>query len=82
MPMSMTELKQLEVNEFFAEMKTIAQLIQLSTPPLSYGTIINAINRNKLVCKKFGGDIEAHGVWLISLQSAKHVWPERFRGAK
>ncbi len=82
MAMTMTELKQLEVREFFAEMKTIQELQQLSSPRLNYGTIMNAINKQKLVCKKFGGDIDMHGVWLISLQSAMLVWPDRFQGGK
>lgn len=80
--LTMTELKQIEVNEFFADMKSIAELQRLSAPPLHYGTIMNAINKQKLVCRKFGGDIDGNGVWLISLQSAKHIWPERFTGGK
>lgn len=78
--MTMLELKQIEVDEFFREMKTIAQLKALSSPELSYGTIMNAINKGKLVCKKFGGDIEGNGVWLISLHSAHSLWPNRFGG--
>ncbi len=81
-PLTMTELKQIEAREFFADMKTISQLQSLSSPRLNYMTIMNAINRQKLVCQKFGGDIDAHGVWLISLQSAKIVWPDRFNGEK
>lgn len=79
-PLTMLELKQLEIKEFFGDMKTISEIQNLSEPRLSYGTITNAINRGKLLCRKFGGDIEAHGVWLISLQSAKIVWPDRFKG--
>lgn len=75
----MLELKQIEVDEFFAQMKTIVQLQSLSEPRLNYMTIMNAINKRKVVCQKFGGGIDGHGVWLISLQSAKCVWPNRFK---
>lgn len=78
----MTELKQIEVDAFFREMVTIQQLQDMTSPSLHYGTIINAINRQKLVCKKFGGGTDNGGVWLISLSSAKHVWPNRFKEKK
>lgn len=77
----MLELKQIEAREFFKDMKTIAQIKALSFPELSYGTITNAINKQKLVCMKFGGDIEGQGIWIISLTSAKALWPDRFKGA-
>lgn len=81
-PLTMLELEQMHIDKVFADLKTIAQLKALSQPELSYGTITNAINKRKLVCQKIGGDIETGGVWLISLTSAKLVWPNRFQGGK
>lgn len=74
----MLELKQIEVDEFFKDMLTIQQLQELTHPTLAYGTIINAINKGKVVCKKFGGDTEQGGIWLVSLKSAQCIWPDRF----
>lgn len=74
----MLELKQLEVRECFADIKTIQELQALSHPRLHEGTIMNAINRQRVLAIKKGGDERTGGIWLISFASAKSVWSNRF----
>lgn len=74
--MTMLELKQLEEREIFKDIVTIQYLMNNTTPPLAYGTIINAINKGKLVCQnKSEGQ---GGLWLIYLPSARNLWGKRF----
>lgn len=70
-------LREQQTRELFADIITINGLNKKIG--ISVTAVMNAIDKGKLVAMKIDGDLGEHkGVWLVSIKSARQVWPKRF----
>lgn len=72
------ELDQLLEREVFKDFCLISELRELTHPPLAESTIIQAIDRRRVLAHLFGEN-SSRGVYLIHLPSARQCWPDRFQ---